>query len=89
MGPIGDLSDMQRAEWIAGNIVAAAELCEYYGKPIRIRAFMSKSPYFLKGYKKIIDVGTLSRCRGYLTPLKELIEQKDLWWEYLTAAYPD
>ncbi len=89
VGPRGDLSDMQRTEWIAGNIVGGAESCGYYGKPIRIRAFMSKSPYFLKGYDMIKGLNAVYPCRNYLTPLKQMIEQKDLWWEYLTAAYPD
>ncbi len=89
VGPRGNLSDMQRTEWIAGNIIGGAEMCGYYGKPIQIRAFMSKSLYFMKGYDMIRGLDGISNCREYLKPLKEIIEQKDLWWKYLTAAYPD
>ncbi len=94
VGPRGKLSDMQKTEWIAGTIVGAAEVCEYYGKSNEIHIFMNKSPYFKKGYDRVKGLTGdayfgISSCEKYLAPLKQIIEQKDRWWNYLTAAYPN
>ena len=90
VSPPEGLSKIQDLEWKIGTIAASAELCGYYGKVSKVRAFMKKSIYFKTGYDDVMDFYDFAQnCSRYVKPLDTVLGEKEEWEYYLGVTYPD
>ncbi len=84
-------TEIQKTEWSIGVIVALVENCGYYRQAKEVHAYMKMSPYYKKGHSDVTDTYGLlpQRCSQHLSTLKEVLEQKEVWENYIDATYPD
>ncbi len=84
-------TEMQKTEWNIGVIVALADECGYRRQAKEVHAYMKKSPYYKIGHSDVTDIYGLipQRCSQHLSTLKEMLEQKEVWENYIDATYPE
>ena len=81
-------SDIQEAEWWIGCMAGGASICGYYSKAAKVRALMSRSPYFKDGHSDVMGYDYIEGCARISSSLDEVLENRDQWEAYLDATYP-
>ena len=87
LAPPSNLSEIEKAEWYIGMIVASGELCGYHGKASQVRSFMKDSPHFQNALSQMNRFRFAKGCGLYGGYLDDIIDEKSSWQARITKTY--